>query len=141
MAAGSALANCAPESTELTLRSLKDTYAPGETPTFEVTIENASDSACKVDLGRGYAALTISGPAEDERVWSSGDCPRGGGGTAPVQVAAGGSVKRIVKWDRKPSDSECATPAAKAVGPGTYQVEAKVGGLDAVRATFTLAKD
>ncbi|MFH8349093.1 hypothetical protein [Streptomyces sp. NPDC018045] len=138
--AGTALANCAPGTTELKLRSLKETYEPGERPTFEVTIENSADSACKVDLGRGYAALTITGPADDERVWSSGDCPAGSGGTAPVQVPAGGSVKRTVEWDRKPSTSECATPAAEAVGPGTYQVEAKVGGLDAVRASFELAK-
>ncbi|MEV5594161.1 hypothetical protein [Streptomyces sp. NPDC052496] len=141
VAAGSALANCAPATTELKLRSRKESYAPGEKPTFEVTIENAADSACKVDLGRGYAALTITGPTDDERVWSSGDCPPGSGGTAPVQVPAGGSVQRTVEWDRKPSTSECATPAAEAVGPGTYEVEAKVGGLDAVRTSFVLAED
>ncbi|OKI07236.1 hypothetical protein A6A06_35535 [Streptomyces sp. CB02923] len=139
--AGSALANCAPDTTKLKLRSLKETYEPGDKPKFEVTIENSAGSACKVDLGRGYAALTITGPSDDERVWSSGDCPSGSGGTAPVQVNAGGSVTRTVEWDRRPSTSECATPAAEAVGPGTYQVEAKIGGLAAVRASFDLAKD
>ncbi|MEN2421033.1 hypothetical protein AABB02_23445 [Streptomyces rimosus] len=138
---GSALPNCAPDDTKLKLRSLKDTYEPGEKPKFEVTVENAADSACKVDLGRGYAALTITETSQDERIWSSGDCPPGSGSSAPVQVPAGGSVTRTVEWDRKPSTSECATPQADPVGPGTYQVEAKVGGLAAVRASFVLAKD
>ncbi|KWT58869.1 hypothetical protein ADL21_27135 [Streptomyces albus subsp. albus] len=139
--AGSALPNCAQDDTKLKLRSLKNTYEPGEKPKFEVTVENTADSACKVDLGRGYAALTITETSEDERVWSSGDCPPGSGSSAPVQVPAGGSVTRTVEWDRKPSTSECATPQAEPVGPGTYLVEAKVGGLAAVRTSFVLAKD
>ncbi|UNO40587.1 hypothetical protein [Streptomyces sp. MST-110588] len=138
--AGSSLANCPAGTTELKLRSLKDTFKAGEKPTFEVTLKNSADTACKVDLGHRAAVLTITETSSDKRVWASDDCPSTSG-AALVQVPADGVVTRTVEWDRKPSAPRCATPAAGTVRAGTYLVEAKVGGLTAVRTSFVLADE
>ncbi|MEU9113312.1 hypothetical protein AB0D04_16405 [Streptomyces sp. NPDC048483] len=135
----SPLLNCTTDGAELTLRSIKHTYKPGEKPQFELTVKNSAGSACKVDLGRKAAVLTIKDSAGDDRVWASNDCPAG---TSPalLKVPAKGSVERTVEWDRRASAPQCATPSAAAVPAGKYVVEAKVPGLDPVEAKFELAK-
>ncbi|MFJ9848750.1 hypothetical protein [Streptomyces sp. NPDC101150] len=137
--AGSSLLNCTTSGAELTLRSVKDTYKPGEKPEFELTVKNSAGAACKVDLGRKAAVLTIKDSAGDDRVWASNDCPAG---TSPalLKVPAKGSVERTVEWDRRASAPQCATPSAAAVPAGKYVIEAKVPGLDPAEAKFTLAK-
>ncbi|MFG2139157.1 hypothetical protein [Streptomyces sp. NPDC048650] len=137
--AGSSLLNCTTDGAELTLRSVKDTYKPGEKPRFELAVKNSGGSACKVDLGRKATVLTIKDAAGDDRVWASNDCPAGTG-PALLKVPAKGSVERAVEWDRRASAPQCATPSAAAVPAGKYVVEAKVPGLDPVRAKFALAK-
>ncbi|MFI9051843.1 hypothetical protein [Streptomyces sp. NPDC053427] len=137
--ADSPLLNCTTDGAELVLRSVKSTYKQGEKPRFELTVKNSAGSACKVDLGRKAAVLTIKDSAGDDRVWASNDCPAG---TSPalLKVPAKGSVERTVEWDRRASAPQCATPSAAAVPAGKYVVEAKVPGLDPVEAKFTLAK-
>ncbi|KIZ19779.1 hypothetical protein [Streptomyces natalensis] len=136
----SPLLNCTTGGATLTLRSVKDSYKPGEKPKFELKVKNSAGSACKVDLGRKAAVLTIKDTAGDDRVWASNDCPAGTG-PALLKVPAKGSVERTVLWDRRASAPQCATPSAAAVPSGTYVIEAKVPGLDPAKAKFTLAKD
>ncbi|MFG2893771.1 hypothetical protein [Streptomyces sp. NPDC048248] len=138
--AGSSVPNCTNSKVTLALHSVKNSYAPGEKPKFEVTVKNSGGSACKVDLGRKAAVLTISDTADDDRVWVSADCPEGSG-TALLKVPAKGSTKRVVEWDRRASAPRCATPSAAAVPAGTYLIEAKVPGLSTARTSFVLAKD
>ncbi|MEV0371456.1 hypothetical protein AB0I10_16780 [Streptomyces sp. NPDC050636] len=138
--AGSPLPNCTSDTGKLTLRSVKDSYKPGEKPKFELTVKNTTGSACKVDLGRKAAVLTITDDtADDDRVWASNDCPSGTG-SALLQVPAKGAVKRTVEWDRRASAPQCATPSAAAVPAGKYRIEAEVPGLSPVHTYFVLGK-
>ncbi|MGA4801735.1 hypothetical protein [Streptomyces lavendulocolor] len=137
--ANSPLPNCTPTALQLTLRSVKVGYAPGEKPRFQLVARNTSATTCKTDLGAKTAVLTIKNDEADQ-VWSSKDCPKGSG-TLLLRVPAGGSVTHTVEWDRRPSVPRCATPPATAAGPGTYLVEAAVPGVKVMPASFTLTKD
>ncbi|MFF9503510.1 hypothetical protein [Streptomyces sp. NPDC014656] len=137
--AGSPLPNCPAASLELTLRSVKLTYEPGERPRFHLVLKNTSDADCKADLGPRAAVLKISNPQSD-RLWSSDDCPRP---ADPVllKVPAGATVTHTVEWDLRRSAPQCATAPAGAAGPGNYLAEATVAGGKTVATPFSLAKD
>ncbi|MFJ2201999.1 hypothetical protein [Streptomyces violaceusniger] len=143
--AGSSLPDCRPGDAELTVRSVKDskvknTWAPGEKPTFEIVVKNTKSNSCKIDFGRAAASLTIT-DAKNAHVWASGDCPEGSA-TALVEVKGSGQTKRTVEWDRKRSAEHCATPSGSASAkPGTYLVEVKVDGLGTAKVSFVLEKD
>ncbi|WP_329336332.1 hypothetical protein OG866_19340 [Streptomyces sp. NBC_00663] len=138
--AGSALPNCTPGAVKLTVRSLHNGYEPGETPTLLVTAANSSGGDCKVDLGPKSAVLTITQAAEDDDYWSSADCPKTAGNLV-FRAPAGSSITYTVKWDRKPSAPECATPPAGVAGAGTYLVELAAPGFAKVQTSFVLESD
>ncbi|MFJ2173679.1 hypothetical protein ACIOHE_12305 [Streptomyces sp. NPDC087851] len=121
----SSLPDCAPGSLTLTLSTTKVAYGPGEKPVFRLTAKNTSATTCKADFGPKAVALTVT-DSDDDKVWSSKDCPRAG--SALFRVPAGSTVTRTVEWDRGRSAAQCATPPAGAVGPGTYLVEAVAPG-------------
>ncbi|REE62531.1 hypothetical protein BX257_5153 [Streptomyces sp. 3212.3] len=137
---GSSLPNCASGSVQLTLKSVHNSYAPGETPTFELIAKNSSGSDCKVDLGPKNAVLTITQTGSDDGVWSSADCPSGSGSVL-FRVPANNEVTYTVKWDRKPSAPNCATPPAGTASAGTYLVEAQASGFPKAQTSFVLSKD
>ncbi|MFE1027280.1 hypothetical protein ACFW5I_22395 [Streptomyces sp. NPDC058818] len=137
---GSALPNCTPGAVKLSLRSVRNNYTPGQTPTFELTARNTSGSDCKVDLGPKHAVLTITPAEGDDAYWSSDDCVKGAG-SLQYRVAAGSGIAYTVKWDRKPSAPECGTPPAGSAKAGTYLVEAKAAGFEKVRTSFVLKSD
>ncbi|QKV93439.1 hypothetical protein HUT19_18090 [Streptomyces sp. NA02950] len=143
---GSSLPDCRRADIDLTVRSVKDekvknSYGPGEKPTFEIVVKNTSNSSCKVDFGRAAATLTIT-DADNEHIWASGDCPEGSAASALVEVPGSGETKRTVEWDRKRSAEHCATPSGPAAAKsGTYLVEAKLDGLGTAQVSFVLKKD
>ncbi|WP_414168328.1 hypothetical protein ACMATS_16800 [Streptoverticillium reticulum] len=125
----SKLPDCAPGSVKLAVRSVKDSYGPGEKPKFEVVVENTGGSACKVDFGAAAAQLKITNTVGDDHVWASDDCPRGTSSLF-VELPGSGETKRTLEWDRKRSVPQCATPSgSQTAGPGTYRVEVKVAGV------------
>ncbi|HET6858139.1 MAG TPA: hypothetical protein VFH94_13750 [Streptomyces sp.] len=134
--AGSSLPSCTPGVIELSVRSVKNEYEPGEKPKFELIAKNTSASTCKMDFGPKAAVLTITDDDNNE-VWSSADCPR-----APeallLRVPGKTTVKHTVEWDLKKSGPKCATPPAAPAGDGTYLVE--MAGVKAP-ATFSVKKD
>lgn len=138
--AGSTLPNCTPGAVKLSLRSVRNSYSPGQTPAFELTARNTSGADCKVDLGPEHAVFTITPASGDDAYWSSDDCVEGEG-SLRYRVAAGSGITYTVKWDRKPSAPECGTPPAGSAKAGTYLVEAKAAGFEKVRTSFVLKSD
>jgi len=138
--ADSTLPNCTASAVQLSLRSLHNSYSPDQTPTFVLTARNSSGSDCKVDLGPKSAVLTITEAGGAADYWSSADCPKSSG-SVYYRVSAGGSVTYTLKWDRKPSAPECATPPAGSAGAGTYLVEAEASGFAKAQTSFVLASD
>ena len=138
--ADSTLPNCTASAVQLSLRSLHNSYSPDQTPTFVLTARNSSGSDCKVDLGPKSAVLTITEAGGAADYWSSADCPKSSG-SVYYRVSAGSSVAYTLKWDRKPSAPECATPPAGSAGAGTYLVEAAASGFAKAQTSFVLASD
>ncbi|MFF6880394.1 hypothetical protein ACFY9S_34585 [Streptomyces sp. NPDC012474] len=138
--AGSTLPNCTASAVKFSLRSRHNTYDPEQTPTFLLTARNVSGSDCKIDLGPKNAVFTIAPASSDDDYWSSEDCPKAAAHQL-YRVAAGSGITYTVKWDRKPSAPECATPPAGTAGAGTYLVEAKAPGFAKVQTSFVLSAD
>ncbi|MDX3850885.1 hypothetical protein [Streptomyces sp. AK02-01A] len=122
---GSGLPNCVPGFLTLRLDTTKVAYEPGEKPAFRVIATNTSSTACKADFGPKAVVLTVT-DTDDDQVWSSKDCPKTD--ALLLEVPAGGTITRTVQWDRKQSAPQCAKAPTRAVGPGTYLVEAKAPG-------------
>ncbi|GAA3832229.1 hypothetical protein GCM10022206_83230 [Streptomyces chiangmaiensis] len=137
---GSSLPDCTSGAVKLTLRSTHNAYAPGETPTFELLVKNSSGSDCKVDLGPKSAVLAITQTGSDDDIWSSADCPSGSGSVL-FRVPANNQVTYTVKWDRKSSAPNCATPPAGSASAGTYLVAAQAPGFPKAQTSFVLSKD
>ncbi|MEW2304928.1 hypothetical protein AB0958_34080 [Streptomyces sp. NPDC006655] len=136
----SALPNCTAGAVSLTLKSLHNSYSPEQTPTFELAARNTSSSDCKIDLGPKNAVLTITAASADNSYWSSADCPKTAG-SRWYRVPAGNSITYTLKWDRKPSAAQCATPPAGSAGAGTYLLQAAVPGYAKAQASFVLSAD
>lgn len=139
--AGSTLPNCTAGAVKLSVRSLHNTYSPGDTVTLLVTAKNSSGGDCKVDLGPKSAVLTISKSTDSaDDYWSSADCPKTAGSLL-FRAPAGSGITYTVKWDRKPSAPECATPPAGSAGAGTYLVELAASGYGKTQTSFVLKND
>ncbi|MFE4754534.1 hypothetical protein ACFRIB_30365 [Streptomyces mirabilis] len=138
--AGSTLPNCTAGAVKLTLRSVHNTYAPGDKPSIELIAKNSSASDCKVDLGPKSAVLTITQAGGDKSFWSSSDCPKDAASLF-FRVPAGDQVTYTVDWDRTASAAQCATPPAGSATAGTYLVEAKAPGLAKATTSFVLSQD
>jgi hypothetical protein len=126
VSASSTLPDCVRASLELRLSTTKVPYAPGEKPEFRLTAKNTSAITCKADFGPKAMVLTVF-DVDDDKVWSSTDCPPKTG-AALFEVPAGGTITREVEWNRKRSAPKCATPPAGGVAPGTYVVEVEAAG-------------
>ncbi|MFJ2650219.1 hypothetical protein ACIO1C_26285 [Streptomyces sp. NPDC087420] len=123
--AGSTLPNCVRGSLILRLDVSKNAYEPGEKPAFRLIATNTSTTTCKADFGPKAVVLTVT-DAEDDQLWSSGDCPKTG--RALFEIPAGATITRTVEWDRRKSAPKCAKAPAGAVAPGTYLVEITTAG-------------
>ncbi|MEU9455318.1 hypothetical protein [Streptomyces sp. NPDC048277] len=136
----STLPNCTAAAVSLSLKSLRNSYSPEQTPTFELTAKNTSSSDCKVDLGPKNAVLTITAASADNSYWSSADCPKAAA-SRWYRVPAGSTITYTLKWDRKPSAANCATPSAGSAGAGTYLLQAETPGFTKTQASFVLSAD
>lgn len=137
--AGSPLPDCTPAALRLSLKT-DNSYGPDDEPAFRLSARNVSAADCKADFGPRNAVLTVTGAGEDdEKVWSTEDCPKTG--ALFLRVPAGATVVHTVKWDRRGSAPRCATPPVRSAGPGTYLLEAEVPGETVRPVSFVLTKD
>ncbi|MFD3658287.1 hypothetical protein [Streptomyces sp. NPDC058620] len=138
--AGSSLPDCKPAVLRLSLKTAVS-YGPDDRPVFQLIAKNTSATTCKADFGPKNTVLTITeAGGEDDRIWSSEDCPAAPGSLF-LKVPAGATVVHTVEWDRKKSSPRCASAPTTQAGPGTYLLEAKSPGEPLQRASFVLPKD
>jgi hypothetical protein len=140
VAAGSTLSDCIAGAVKVTVSSLHNAYEPGQTPALLLTATNTSSYDCKIDLGPKNSVVTITQAGAEDDFWSSADCPEVSGSLV-FRVPAGSAITYTVKWDRRASASQCATPDAGSAEPGTYLVEAKTPGFGTAQTSFVLEND
>ncbi|MFF4380476.1 hypothetical protein [Kitasatospora sp. NPDC001547] len=136
-----ALPVCASSQVALELAGTQNSYQPKDKPRLALTVKNSSGTNCRVDLGRTASVITVSG-SNNDRVWSSGDCPADKG-SIWVQLGAGGSQTETFTWDRSRSKPQCATADQTPPPSGTYVVLAELTGLsgDKVSARASIRLD
>lgn len=136
-----ALPVCASSQVALELAGTQNSYQPKDKPRLALTVKNSSGNNCRVDLGRTASVITVSG-SNNDRVWSSGDCPADKG-SIWVQLGANGSQTETFTWDRSRSKPQCATADQTPPAGGTYVVLAELTGLsgDKVSARASIRLD
>jgi hypothetical protein len=139
--AGSTLPDCTASNVKLTLRSLHNSYGPDQKPTLVLTAKNSAANDCKIDLGPKNTVVTVTKAGSGDAYWSSADCPKGSASVYYRVPGGGSAITYPVKWDRKPSAAECATPPAGSAGAGTYLVEARTPGYPKLQTSFVLSAD
>lgn len=135
--AGTTLPDCASGATQLRMRSVKNAYDAGDNPVFELTVVNSGGAACKVNFAATAAVVSIV-DSSDHHVWASDDCPANRSAYL-LQVPAHGSTTYTLRWNRRTSAPQCATPSgAGTADAGTYLAKASVGGLGSAQTSFVL---
>ncbi|MFJ8470442.1 hypothetical protein [Kitasatospora sp. NPDC094011] len=137
-----ALPVCSSSQVALELAGTQNSYQPKDKPKLALTVKNSSAANCRVDLGRTASVITVSSGGNNDRVWSSGDCPPDKGNIW-VQIPANGSQTETFTWDRSRSKPQCATADQAAPANGTYVVLAELTGLsgDKVSARTSIRLD
>jgi hypothetical protein len=125
---------CEPGDLTVTLSSDARTYGADSRPVMTLSVANASEAPCTVDVGSGNRAVTIT--SGSDRIWSSVDCA-GDEGEALRLLDAGAAETVGVDWKRERSDPDC-TAGLPEPRPGTYTAVASVLGVESETLVFEL---
>lgn len=136
---GSTLPDCSPGPVALSLTSVQNSYAPGETPAFRLRASNTGDVTCKLDFGPKSAVFTVTRAADSSHVWASDDCPTTG--SYLLQVPAHSSTTFTLHWNGKTSSPKCAKPKGQQAAPGTYLLAERMAGYGTKQVSFVLSQD
>lgn len=110
------------------------TYRVNQQPTLLLQVINSGPSPCVKDLSDQQIELLVYNG--ESRVWGSHDCliqP----GSSPQTLPAATAVRRSIVWTGLSSQPAC-TGTRQRVGPGSYTLHARLGGVEGATATFTL---
>ncbi len=133
--AANTMPTCADADLRLTAATDASTYKVGAKPKVSMTVRNASGRACQRALGTAATELIItSGPVH---TWSSDDCEPVGD-TGPQVLKAGVTWTYSLPWSGKRAAPRCAIKRTPA-GPGTYQLQGRLGTLLSVPVVFHVA--
>jgi hypothetical protein len=109
-------------------------FAPGQRPTFSLSVVSTQPTDCSFNVGAGHLALVIKeGPA---RIWSSADCATG---TGSLVTALRRGVPKVISvgWNEKTSTRGCKVPS-RSVSAGAYTAYAVDGSLVSSPVRFRL---
>lgn len=113
----------------------KTSYAATEKPQFTLRVTNTGSKACRRDVGRAALGLVVS--KGETRFWSSDDCAPGGAADLHL-LAAGGSYRTTVVWQRTASKPGC--PSGQPSAPaGSYSLVGRDLDVSSKAVAFTLS--
>jgi hypothetical protein len=126
---------CAAAAVQLTLRSARHRYGPGEQVTFLVGAATTRRRPCRIDLGSKFTSVVVASGSTP--LWDSSSCLRGTGSRV-VMLRRGAPAFFRVTWDRRTSLSGC-PGRGTAVAAGTYTAAAFNGQHRSQATTFVLS--
>jgi hypothetical protein len=130
------LAPCADKDLTLVALMDKSTYKVGTRPRFKLAVTNSSKVACTRDVGSGQQELSVG--VDDKKLWSSDHCSPNKGADERTLYP---DEKRTYWLDWSGRTSEAGCPKTRAdVGPGTYELVARLGTLVSEPVVFTLTR-
>ena len=127
---------CRGSDLSVTASTDETTYPAGALPRLSAVVRNVSDQPCRLVTAPGRRVWTIVSGAD--QIWTSADCTVSGV-KAQKRLRPDGTIAYGLVWNRRRSADGCPsdTPAA---GPGTYQLEVSVNGVDAAKVVFHLTR-
>ena len=126
---------CAGAAVQLTLRSARHRYGPGEQVTFVVGAATTRHRPCRIDLGSRFTSVVVASGSTP--LWDSSSCLRGTGSRV-VMLRRGAPAYLRVTWDQRTSLSGCPRQG-RLIPAGTYTAAAFNGQLHTKTATFVLS--
>lgn len=133
-AAGTGTGACPAADIVLTLLASKASYAPNETPTFQIDIVSTDVAACTIDLGP--EALRVVIMHGNQQAWNSGACLNGA--TSHVSdLRRGVPVVMSMAWNRHLTKPGCPMTIVAATHR-TYVAVAQGGGAQSPAQSFKL---
>ncbi|CAG7844292.1 hypothetical protein USB125703_00519 [Pseudoclavibacter triregionum] len=129
---------CSAPAVTVTAHVDAQSYAPGVQPQLSLTLANAGQTPCVLDVGTAKQVYTIT--SGSDTIWVSTHCQ-----TEPISqlatLAPGQSLTApAISWVRERSSTDtCQGERPAAVGGGaTYQLVATVDGIASAPVAFTL---
>lgn len=111
---------------ELSMATTVSGTTVGKPTTFDITIENTSEGACSLDIGKSSLVVTVT--SGDDTVWKSDHCVV----DAPSNLyvfGPGVSSTISVGWNGQRSTADCQSGLA-VPGAGQYVMTGAVGGVE-----------
>ncbi len=139
-ASATAGAACPADGLTSAVSTTASNYGPQAVPQLVLSVVNAGAAPCTVEIGAGNVTFTVA-DSSGARVWSNVDCQTSSR-IAEVTLQAKGSddddTSARVNWPRTRSAAGCPSNLAD-VPPGEYTVSVTRAGVEAGRATFSIA--
>lgn len=122
--------------TDLTLVGVVDktVYPAGAQPRFKLIVSNSSSRPCVRDVGSGHQEMWVG--AAGKKLWSSDHCSPNRGSDART-LQPGEKRTYWLTWSARTSDVGC-PKGRQQVGPGPYELFARVGTLVSKPVAFTI---
>jgi hypothetical protein len=131
------MGQCTDASLDVLARTDAPDYPVGHSARFDLIIVSLARDPCVRDIGRGLRELVVT-DLSGTRVWSSLDCSFDT--HAEVQVLHPHvPVTFSLIWQARRSHPHCSGPR-QAVGPGVYQLSARLGTRVGGGTQFTLRR-
>ena len=129
---GSSNVPCQPADLKITVKADQASYPVGGRPQLQLSVLNTGATPCVRDLGQAAIELLVF--SGTDRIWSSDDCAPGGPKKLTTLSPGDAAITRLT-WSGRRSTPGCAgtqTPSQA----GTYRVNARVGQVQVVGASF-----
>ncbi|MDD7928094.1 hypothetical protein [Microbacterium thalli] len=121
---------CSAQSVQVSAVTDKDAYGAGELPQLSISLTNAGDAPCLLNVGTATQKLTVSsGP---DVWWRSTDC-QSESSDQVVQIDPGQTVSSVtpITWDRTRSSVDSCGSDRPAAPAGYFNLAVEIGGLAA----------
>jgi hypothetical protein len=127
---------CAPSAVVLSLFTSRPEYSGKQDPQFSIYAVSTASQACTFAVSPGKLQVIVM--SAGRIIWDSTDCAKGLS-TQSQKLKRGVPVQESVTWNRSVSLPGCVTLASSA-RVGTYQVQARSGGVSSPVRTFKLER-